>query len=302
MQPKITSDRVLGVLLTHPDKLLWPDDGRGEPVVKLDLARYFEAVGPWMAPHLFARPCSILRAPNDVGAKTFLQRHAPAEAWRHVSEVRTDAAAPYFQVDAPEGLIELAQADALELHPWNCRAGDREIPGRLVFDLDPGPDAPFDWVIEAALDLRARLRRAGLEGFCKTTGGKGLHVVAPLMAADAPTWPQAKAFSRDLCRSMAGDRSDRHTLKFSKVGRSSLILLDYLRNDRVATAVAPLSPRARDGAPVSMPLTWEQVRPGLDPKAFTVRTAPAALKRSRAWDDYVRSEGSLRAAIARSGS
>jgi bifunctional non-homologous end joining protein LigD len=170
-----------------------------------------------------------------------------------------------------------------------------------VFDLDPAPDVNFDTVIEAAREIKARLDQLGLICFCKTTGGKGMHVVTPLSALkkDAVTWSDAKAFARQVCLQMAATSPDRYLVNMAKKERNGKIFLDYLRNDRMSTAVAPLSPRARPGAPVSMPLTWSQVRAGLDPKRFTLRTAPALIAKSTAWKDYCDSERSLRAAIRR---
>jgi bifunctional non-homologous end joining protein LigD len=165
-----------------------------------------------------------------------------------------------------------------------------------VFDLDPAPDVPFDKVVEAALEVKARLEDIGLISFCKTTGGKGLHVVTPLTAPDI-SWPDAKAAARELCLQMAADSPTRYLVNMAKKDRVGRIFLDYLRNDRMSTAVAPLSPRARDHAPVSMPLVWSQVKKGLDPKRFTIRSAPALIARSKAWQEYCESERPLRDAM-----
>ena len=199
-------------------------------------------------------------------------------------------------------MAALAQSGASEYHPWNCRAHEPEIPGRLIFDLDPAPDVTFDDVIAAARDVRDRLEEVGLIAFCKTTGGKGLHVVTPLAPPKSKLdWPTAKAFAKTLCERMAADEPDRFVINMSKAKRGGRIFLDYLRNDRLSTAVAPLSPRARDGATVSFPLNWTQVRAGLDPRRYTIRTTPGLLAKTSAWADYFDSERPLETAIKRLG-
>ena len=288
-QPRPAADAVpvAGVRLTHPGRVLYPDQG----VTKRALAEYLVAVADRMLPHLAGRPLALVRCPGGLERPCFYQQHAGAglpAALPRVTVPEAGGAAEHVAVAAPAHLVALAQVGVIELHPWGSRADDLEHPDRLVLDLDPGEGVPFAEVAAAAREVRERLAAAGLAGFAKTTGGKGLHVTAPL--APGQTWDAAKAFAKGLADAMAADDPRRFTAEAAKAGRGGRIYLDYLRNDRGATAVAPYSPRARRGATVAAPVAWAEVAPALDPAALTVRTVPA---RSDTWAGFAKAAAPL---------
>ena len=286
---------VAGVTITHPIKALWPAQGKAAVVTKLDLAKYYEAVAHLLLPHIAGRPISIVRAPDGITGERFFQRHVlPGVSEARPVRVRGEVK-PYLMIDSEKGIVQLAQVGVLEIHPWGCKPNEPEIPQRLIFDLDPEEGLPFARVIDAAKELRARLEACGLTAFVKTTGGKGLHVAAAIKGSpkEQMSWPEAKEFARLICEKMAKDNSARYTTNMSKKQRGGKIFLDYLRNDRTATAVGAWSPRARPGATIALPIPWSQVKAGLDPKRYAIATAGPLIKRGDPWKDMDRSAVAL---------
>lgn len=292
---------VAGVTLSNPDKPFWPaHDGR-PPVSKADLARYYERVAERLLPHVADRPVSVIRAPDGIEGERFFQRHAMPGHSPRLKLIDVKERKPYVAVADVGGLVALAQAGGLELHPWGCKPGDPETPEQITFDLDPDEGLDFDDVVAAALLLKPRLEALGLTPFVKTTGGKGLHVVTPIRAdgRSRVSWDEARAFAKAASEAAKADHSDRFTTTLSKKARGGKIFIDWLRNGRMATAVAPWSPRARPGAPIALPLDWRAVRPGLRPADFHLARAPELLGAPDPWADFRAAAASLRPALRR---
>lgn len=260
-----------GVRLTSPDKVLYPEQG----ISKRALADYYCTIADHMLPHVARRPISLVRCPAGRQKKCFFQRHAGSGVPPEVNEVNIDGfedSGAYLFIKTVKGLIALVQMGVLEIHPWGSRIDRPDRPDRIVFDLDPGEGLAFRDVVAAAHDLRAVLGERGLLSFVKTTGGKGLHVVVPVTRSY--DWPHVKAFAKSLAEGMANDAPERFLTKIAKAKRKGRIFIDYLRNDATSTAIAPYSTRARAGAPVAVPLEWEELVPELDPAQFNVNTVP----------------------------
>jgi bifunctional non-homologous end joining protein LigD len=261
---------VAGVRLTHPERELF-----GVPeLTKLDLAHYYEAVAHRMLPHLAGRPLTLVRCPHGTAEGCFYQRHLSAREQRppHVRGVRiTGMTEPsgFIVLDSLEGVLELVQLGTLEFHTWGSRAEEPDRPDRLVFDLDPDESLPFSAVASAAQVMRTALQALGLNAFVKTTGGKGLHVVVPILPRE--TWFPAEEFARALVLRVVEAAPERFTANMRKTARAGGVFLDYVRNTKGSTSVAPYSTRAREGGPVSLPVAWEALDGLEDPRALVPR-------------------------------
>jgi bifunctional non-homologous end joining protein LigD len=269
------ADATIGkVRLTHPDRVYWSDVN----VTKRDLADYYGKVWKWMRPHVVGRPIALLRCPEGTDGKCFFQKHARAGIPTELLHLVPEKGNQIIAIDDLDGLIALVQGGVLEVHVRGTTIEDRERADRLVFDLDPGPGTDWADMVAAARAVREYLARAKLKSFVKTTGGRGLHVVVPI----APVaWATAKQFAQALALAMAADEPSRYTATAGESHRQSRIFVDYLRNSREATAVAPYSTRARAGAPVSMPVDWSELGNLTSAHQYTVRNAPQRLARLR---------------------
>jgi bifunctional non-homologous end joining protein LigD len=287
---------VAGIRITHPDRVMYPDGG----ITKLDVARWYADIADWILPHLQDRPLTLVRCPEGIAAGCFYVKHskvwAPG-AVRRVNIQEKTKVGEYLVVDNLAALISLVQMNVLEIHTWNSKMVSIERPDRIVIDIDPGAKVKWTQVIDAARLVRRLLADLQLVSFVKTTGGRGLHVVVPLVpGAD---WRQCLAFARALAEAMVRHDPATFTTAFAKAGRERKILIDYLRNNRTNTSIAAYSTRARPAAPVSVPIRWEELRPSLDPLQWTMLTVRERLKRLRKdpWDGYGQARQRMTASI-----
>ena len=263
------------VPLTHPDRVYWQDAG----VSKQDLVDYYAAVWPWMRPYVVGRPLALLRCPRGAAGPCFFQKHVSAGIDRRFLHlIREPNGDETIAIDNLDGLIALVQGGVLEIHLRGSSIERLEQADRLVFDLDPGPGVAWTAVIAAAREVRARLANRSLKSFVKTTGGKGLHVVVPIRPAP---WDKVKNFARSIANAMAATASARYVATAAKAKREGRIFVDYLRNSREATAIAPYSTRARPGAPVATPIHWDELEQLASAAYYRVRNLGPRLKRLR---------------------
>ena len=287
-----------GVTLTHPDRVFWPHDG----ITKRDLADYYDRVAPYMLPYVLGRPLSMVRCPGGLaelpdevrkgGRKVdacFFHKHAADDfpgPFERIAITESDGPAPYLTITETGSLTALSQMGTLEIHVWGSTWPDIEHPDTLVFDLDPDPAIPWRELAGAARLVRDLLSGVGLASFVKTTGGKGLHVVAPIKPEHG--WEEARVFCRGVAETAAAEAPDRLTSNMSKARRAGKIYIDYVRNNRGATTVAPYSTRAKERATVAMPLRWSELGGHIRPDTYTLRTLPNRLRRLEGdpWEGY----------------
>jgi bifunctional non-homologous end joining protein LigD len=290
-------DVVAGVKLTHPDKIFYPDT----KTTKHDVAEYYEFVAQWMLPYVVDRPLALVRCPEGQASKCFFQRNWSPTLPKAVDQVDvSDGKKKEVHVGAHDlaGVVSLVQIGVLEIHTWNCRSKNIEHPDQLIFDLDPGPDLKWDRVIEAARKVREALTKLDLPVYLKTSGGKGLHLTIPIDPNIG--WDEAKSFCETIAKELVR-QSDLFVANMRKDLRGGKVYIDYHRNGRGATAVAPYSTRARAGAPVSMPISWKELGKLTSAAEFTVETARRYLEKRKTdpWDDFERSRVDLREIVKR---
>ncbi|ESQ94430.1 DNA ligase D [Asticcacaulis benevestitus] len=282
---KSKDGEVAGIRISHPERVIFP----GLDVTKLQLAHYYDSVADLILPYVRERPLSMLRCPEGIGDACFFQRHIGHGEMKHIYDTGIAVKGrdeDYMMIKDREGLITLVQWGVIELHPWGCKADKPDLPDKMIFDLDPDPETPWKQVIDGVHEVKARMDELGLKNFLKTTGGKGLHIVVPLTRKYS--WNTVKAFTRAIAQSMAHDMPDKYIAVATKAARKGKIFVDYLRNDLTATAVAPFSVRAREGAGVATPLVWDELNVKLQPSDYTISTIAKRLAqlKSDPWADF----------------
>ena len=288
-----------GITLTNPDRVLYPD----ADLTKLDLARYYETVAPYMLPYVAKRPISLVRCPEGHTKECFFQRHAMKGMSKAIKEIPIpggETKKKYLYIDGADGLFGLAQIGVLEIHDWGVKLPKLSEPDHIVFDLDPDEGLDFATLKDATIEVRDFLAELGLTTFLKATGGKGLHVVAPLTPKLG--WVEVKGFAKTVANALVKVRPDRYTANMAKKVRTGKIFVDYLRNQRGGTAICNYSTRARPGAPVACPLRWDELKALKSGAPYSVKTLPARLKSLKAdpWEGYFSTRQSITAKARKS--
>lgn len=283
---------IAGVRVTHPDRVLYPEDN----FTKRDVAEYYERIADWMLPYVAGRPLTLVRCPEGYQGECFFQKHLTGslpDAVRGVMVGVKGIQEEYVAIDDVAGLVALVQMGVLELHPWPAREDNLERPDQLVFDLDPGEGVEWKDVVRGAQDVHERLESAGLKTFLRTSGGKGLHVVVPLSRRN--DWDEFKAFAKSVADAMTRDDPERYIATMSKAKRRGKLYIDYLRNQRGATAIASYSTRRRRGAPVATPLAWEELSARTKPDMFNIVNLPKRLEKLKKdpWGDFFKTRQSI---------
>ncbi|MGE5259876.1 MAG: DNA ligase D [Actinomycetota bacterium] len=283
-----------GITISNPDKVYYPKSG----LTKLDIARYYETVAPFILPYVARRPISLVRCPEGIDGQRFFQRHAMkgmSEAIKQIPIAGGETDKPYLYIDDEEGLFGLVQIGTLEIHDWGVSLAHISEPDRLVFDLDPDEDLDLATLKAATIEVREFLADLGLKSFLKSTGGKGLHLVAPLTPRLG--WPEVKVFAKAIADALVEARPDRYTANPLKKTRGGRIFVDYLRNQRGGSAIVNYSTRAKEGAPVACPLRWDELKGLKVAAAYSVTTLPARLKRLKSdpWEGFFSTRQSITA-------
>lgn len=265
------------VHLSHPHKILYPGSG----ITKLDLANYYEHIADWILPYVVNRPLTLVRCPDNF-KDCFYQKHlnnAIPDNLYSVDDI--------IYIKNLSGLLSLVQMDTLEIHLWECTIKNMKQPDYITFDLDPAPDVKWQRLVETAFNIKKHLQEINLNSFIKTTGGKGLHIVVPIKPMH--DWKTIKHFAHTFVKVMAVNYPDYYVTQMSKAKRKGKIFLDYLRNQKGATSVAPYSTRARKSAPVSTPIAWDELTNSQEDTMYTLLTLPNRLKKLRKdpWKDFL---------------
>jgi bifunctional non-homologous end joining protein LigD len=282
--PKIEAAAIVaGIRISHPDRLIYPDLG----ISKLQLARYYDEISEWILPHVRGRPLTLVHCPAGIEGPCMFLKHAKAwgpTALRRVRIQEKTKVGEYLVADSIAAVVALAQMGIVEIHTWNSVANDVDRPNRLVWDLDPGPEVPWTQTVAAAILLREVLTTLGLKSWVKMTGGRGLHIVMPIMPSLG--WSECLDYSRDVAHALARMEPSLYTTSFRKHGREEKILIDYLRNNRTNTSICAYSPRARQSAPVSLPLSWRDLRTASVPPSLPSVWKALRRRRIDPWQEY----------------